>query len=349
MPFQGWTLPGVMTVGAAQILLKSSGQVPATRTLIAGSGPLPLLYASQLLALGGNIAGYLDTTPPGQWRAALRRFGPSLASVPDLADGIRWMAQLRRARVPLFRGVSGIEASGSDRVESLAFRTADGATHRLPASLVLVHEGVVPACMRPVAGLPDDWLDDQDCYAPVLDAWGESSLPGLFIAGDAAGIGGAKAAVLRGRLAALGVLAKRGVAVEAEAAPIRRALRRALALRPFLDALFRPRREVFLPQDERGVPLRGGYRRPHPRGRALRSPRPEPDEGVHPRRHGPVPGAAMRLHHHPPPGRRIGPGPGRGRLLPRAPAAEARDDRGARIPRPRTRNRRTRAMMAPAG
>lgn len=251
VPFPGWTLPGVMTVGAAQILLKGSGQVPDAPVFIAGCGPLPLLYAKQLLSLGGRIAGYLDTTPPGQWRAALRRFRPNVASIPDLVDGLRWMAQLRLARVPMFRGVSGIEASGEERLETLSFRTADGATHSSPASLVLVHEGVVPSLHAALSlGCDMSWIADQDCYAPVLNEWGETSRPGIFVAGDAAGIGGAKAAVLRGRLAALGVAAKLGRAVGAEAAPLRRALRQALALRPFLDAMFRPRREVFLPADD---------------------------------------------------------------------------------------------------
>lgn len=251
VPFPGWTLPGVLTVGAAQILLKSSGQVPDVPVYIAGSGPLPLLYANQLLALGGRIAGYLDTTPPGQWRGALRRFRPNLASVPDLADGLRWMAKLHLARVPMFRGVRDVEAMGEERLETLSFRTADGTAHRAPAALLLVHEGVVPSLHAALSlGCEMSWVDDQDCYAPVLDAWGETTRPGVFVAGDAAGIGGAKAAVLRGRLAALGIAARRGQSMDAEAEPIRRALRQALALRPFLDAMYRPRREVFLPADD---------------------------------------------------------------------------------------------------
>lgn len=251
VPFPGWTLPGVMTVGAAQILLKSSGMIPDAPVIIAGTGPLPLLYAKQLLALGGQIAGFVDTAPPGQWRAALTRLRPSLGAVSDLWEGLRWMLRLRQARVPIYRGVSGIEAAGDERLETVSFRTADGAMHRLPAALVLVHEGVVPNLHAASSlGCRMAWVEDQVCFAPVLDAWGETSRPGLFVAGDAAGIGGAKAASLRGRLAALGVVAKLDRAVDAEAAPVRRALRRALTLRPFLDALYRPRREVFLPGDD---------------------------------------------------------------------------------------------------
>ena len=251
VPFPGWTLPGVMTVGAAQILLKSSGQIPNDPVFIVGCGPLPLLYASQLLSLGGRIAGYLDTTPPGRWRAALRCFRPNAASLPDFFDGLRWMARLRLASVPIHRGVCGVAAFGDGRLQTLCFRTADGGTHVRPAALMLVHEGVVPNLHAASSlGCRTAWHDGQDCFVPVLDDWGETTVPGVFVAGDAAGIGGAKAALLRGRLAALGVAARLGRTVEAEAASIRRALRRALVLRPFLDAMFRPRQEVFLPQDD---------------------------------------------------------------------------------------------------
>src|SRR6186713_166765 len=84
IPFPGWTLPGVLTVGAAQILLKNAGQIPTGPLWIAGSGPLPLLYCVQLLRAGGQLCGYLDTTPTGQWRAAIRHFPKALRAASDL-------------------------------------------------------------------------------------------------------------------------------------------------------------------------------------------------------------------------------------------------------------------------
>lgn len=72
VPFEGWTLPGVMTVGAAQILLKSGGMLPEGKVWIAGAGPLPLLYATQFLNLGGRIAGYLDTAASPKLSAVSR-------------------------------------------------------------------------------------------------------------------------------------------------------------------------------------------------------------------------------------------------------------------------------------
>ena len=76
----------------------------------------------------------------------------------------------------------------------------------------------------------------------------------LFIAGDGAGIAGAKAAQLRGELAALRIALKLGRIsedeAEAAAQPIRRKHNRELAVRPFLDALFKPREQIFAPADE---------------------------------------------------------------------------------------------------
>jgi NADPH-dependent 2,4-dienoyl-CoA reductase/sulfur reductase-like enzyme len=254
-PFPGWTLPGVLTVGAAQILLKNAGQVPAEPVWIAGAGPLPLLYMVQLLKAGGQIAGYLDTTPTGQWRGAIRHLPRALRASNDLIKGLRWSATLRKSKTLIIRGVAEIEALGQGQIESLRYRTKDGVTTTVKTSTLLVHEGVVPNLH---AALSLDckvaWNPAQDCFAPVIDSWGESSQAGLFIAGDGAGIAGAKAAQLRGKLAALGVAVKLGRLSEdtaaVEAGPLRRELDRELAVRPFLDALFRPRSQSFAPSDE---------------------------------------------------------------------------------------------------
>ena len=255
VPFPGWTLPGVLTVGAAQILLKTSGQVPAKPVWIVGCGPLPLLYATQLLAAGGRIAGVLDTAPAGQTARALRHLPRALVASGDVWKGLGWGRALRCAGVPILRHVAAIEALGADRVEGLRYRTESGAAAEVAAETVLVHEGVVPNIHAALSlGCAMAWNDDQDCYVPVLDGWGETSQDGVFIAGDGAGIAGATAACLRGALAALGIATKLGMLAAAdatsEARPLRRRLGRELALRPLLDALFRPRPQVFAPADD---------------------------------------------------------------------------------------------------
>lgn len=255
IPFPGWTLPGVLTVGAAQILLKTADSVPEKPVWIAGCGPLPLLYMTQLLAAGGQIAGFLDTTPRGRVGAALRHLPQGLARLGDLIKGLSWSLALRRAGVAIVRHVTELRAEGEGRLQHLHYRTEDGREAEVPAEVLLVHEGVVPNIHAPLAlGCAVSWHAGQHCYVPVLDAWGESSQANIFIAGDGAGIGGAEAAEPRGRLAALRVAAKLGQLAEATAetaaTPERSVLSSALALRPFLDALYAPRPQLYAPPDE---------------------------------------------------------------------------------------------------
>ncbi len=261
VPFPGWTLPGVMTVGAAQIVLKASNQIPEGPVWIAGCGPLALIYAVQLLKSGGQIAGFLDTTPPGRVSSNISKWAKATLNAPiDLMKGMSWMAALQR-RVPFVRHVTEIEAIGSEKIERLRYVTASGESKVAAASLLLVHEGVVPTIHPTLAlGCQHIWNSDQDSFAPELDTWGETSEPNVFVAGDGAGIGGAIAACLRGEIAALRIAAKAGHISDAKAAtaakPIRMRLKRALAPRAFLDSLYRPRPAVFMPTDTAAIACR---------------------------------------------------------------------------------------------
>lgn len=255
VPFPGWTLPGVLTVGAAQILLKTSGQIPEAPVVVAGTGPLLLLYACQLLDAGGQIAAILDTAPEANRKQALRHLPAALASWRDLARGLGWARRIRAAGIPVMRNVRSLAADGRERLEAVRYRMASGVEGTIAAKVLLVHEGVIPSIHMPLAfGCACAWNEAQLAFAPSLDDWGESSVAALFVAGDGAGIGGAAAACLKGEIAAVGVARRLGriddAAASANAAPLRGRLRRALATRPMLDALYRPRPDVLTPADE---------------------------------------------------------------------------------------------------
>ncbi|MEJ0017741.1 MAG: NAD(P)/FAD-dependent oxidoreductase [Acetobacteraceae bacterium] len=257
VPVPGWTLPGVMTAGALQIMLKSSGLVPAVPFIVAGSGPLLYLLVEQCLAAGARPAAVLDTMPRLNLLAALRHL-PAAALSPEgrryMAKGLAMLRGLRRSGVPVYRGAGDLRIEGSDAVSGVAFRSG-GRSHRLAASLVALHEGVIPAQqLARSIGCDFAWDPVQRCFAPVVDAWGASSVDAVLIAGDAGGIGGARAAEYAGTLAGLEALRRIG-----RIDPGRRdALATApwqereahLAIRRFLDALYAPRREVLLPADD---------------------------------------------------------------------------------------------------
>ena len=244
MPIPGWTLPGVMTVGAAQIALKTGGLVPHSNTWLAGQGPLLLLYAVQALRAGGRIEGILDLSDPAaRWRA-LPHLPQALRAAPDLAKGLLWRRAIARAGVPWMRA-SDLRAEGEGTLQRIVFTSA-GQTRREVVDTLLLHDGVIPSLqITRAVGCAHEWSEAQRCWRPVTDAWGRSSLPNVFVAGDGAGIGGALAATCAGRLAALEIAHTVGrltmAARDAAAAPLRAERARFLAMRPFLDALFAPR------------------------------------------------------------------------------------------------------------
>lgn len=247
VPIPGWTLPGVMGVGAAQIALKTAGLVPDHGSWIAGQGPLVLLYAVQALRAGGKLAGILDLSDPSARWAALGHLPRALRAVGELRKGMLWRREIARAGIPWIRAAD-LRAEGEGTLRRIRFRDAGGERTEA-ADLLLLHDGVIPSVqMTRALGLAHRWDAAQRSWRPVTDDWGVSSQPNLLVAGDGAGIAGALAATYAGRLAALGAACALGridtATRDAAAAPLRAARARQLALRPFLDALFAPRPPV---------------------------------------------------------------------------------------------------------
>ncbi|WP_250475796.1 FAD-dependent oxidoreductase [Caballeronia sp. GAFFF1] len=259
-PIPGWTLPGVLTAGAAQILLKSAGEVPAAPPVLAGCGPLLYLLGWQYVRAGVPIRALVDTTRhEDRWRAK-RHMLSALRAWPYLSKGLHLMRTLREAGVPMFEAAddlrveSRIGADGVEHASALSF-TTQGAAHRIEADVILLHQGVVPNTQFTQAlRAAHRWDHAQLCFTPKTDAWGELDVPGIFVAGDGAGIGGAQAAALQGALSGVAVAAQLGAIDPArrnlEAASLRRDLAGAMRIRPFLDSLYRPRDANRIPKNE---------------------------------------------------------------------------------------------------
>ena len=242
-PAPGWTLPGVMTVGAAQILLKSSGLVPRGRTVLAGCGLLLWLLAWQYLNAGLCIDAILDTTPRLS-RAMAIRHAPDFVLSPYLAKGLRLLLTVRR-RVRVIGNVVELRIEGRTHVESVVYRTTAGTEQRLPVDTVFLHQGIVPNVNLAMAvGIEHHWDEMQLCWTPVLDAAGNSGIPGIAVAGDGAGIAGAEAAQARGEIA--GLAAVKTLRPEAlgrvgpDETTVRARLKRVMRGRAFLDAYYQP-------------------------------------------------------------------------------------------------------------
>ena len=237
LPFPGWTLPGVFTLGGAQIALKAQGVAIGRRVALVGAGPLLPLVAHQYANAGVDVVAVLDTTDFAAKRAQLSGL---CASAGTLAKGL-WYTTRNRLRGLVVRyGVRSLRATGAGRVEALAWREASGeecsvACDAVGASFGLRSEAQLAelaGCRFAFAAAARQWL-------PEKTPEGRSSVAGVYLAGDGARIGGADVAELQGRRAALAVLEDLGLTVNrGERESLDRALARQARFRRALDAAY---------------------------------------------------------------------------------------------------------------
>ncbi len=253
-PIPGWTLPGVMTAGAAQILLKSSAVAPSGSLVIAGSGPLLFLVASQLLKTGTSIAAILDTTPKQQLWSALRYLPKALSAASYLFKGLQMIRLLHQAKIPIYKGVTNVRALGDERLDSVKF-SVNGEEKSIACDTLLLHQGVVPNVqITRSLELEHCWDNKQLCWRPKLDTWGCSSNPIIYVAGDSGGISGAIVAATQGSLTALDIACSRekiSLSKRDELAkPLLLQKAQHLRIRDFLDVLYLPAQAMRTPPDE---------------------------------------------------------------------------------------------------
>lgn len=210
LPVPGWTLPGVYTLGAAQTALKSQGCAIGRRVVFAGTGPLLYLVAYQYAKAGAHVLAILDTSGIGAQIAAL----PKLSAQPAvLAKGLYYVGWLRAHGVRIERGVSLEEIRGEGHVAGVAWRSgSEGERDRssvrtIDCDAVGLGFGLRPETqLADVAGCRFRYDALNRCWLPERDRAGRTSIRGVYVAGDGAGIAGADAAEQSGRLAAFALL-----------------------------------------------------------------------------------------------------------------------------------------------
>jgi len=238
IPFPGWTLPGVYTLGGAQIALKHQGCAIGRRVVFMGTGPLLYLVAWQYAKAGADVTAVLDTAP----FAAKRRALPGLLrGGSTFAKGLWYVAGLRARGIVVANGVRPVAAEGKDAaVSALVYRDAAGTERRLACDAIAFGFGLSSETqLADLAEIPFTWDPVQQQFLPERDLAGRTSVPRVYLAGDGSGIAGADAAELAGERAALALLEDRGHEVDKRrVAGLERALRRIAGLRVAFEAAF---------------------------------------------------------------------------------------------------------------
>ncbi|MGW0844660.1 FAD/NAD(P)-dependent oxidoreductase [Streptomyces sp. NPDC002787] len=202
LPFPGWTLPGVVTAGGAQAMLKGGLVVSGRTAVVAGTGPLLLPVATGLAAAGVTVAALVESADP---KALARRAGPLLGRADKLAEGAGYAVELLRRHVRTLVRHTVVEAHGGDRLEAVTVAALDAegrvrpATgRRIPCDTLAVGHGMLPHTdLAEALGCrvgPDGmrvWVDDEQ----------RTDVPGVWAAGETTGIGGAALSLAEGHIA----------------------------------------------------------------------------------------------------------------------------------------------------
>lgn len=227
IPVDGWTTPGVYSLGAAQIALKAQACAIGRDVVFMGTGPLLYLVACQYVKAGAKVAAVLDTAPAWVRRQALPRL---LTSRPGLAlRGLRLILQLRSAGIPVETGITPLAvANDGAGVNGLRYRRSTGEIIEIACDAVGIGYHLRPETqLADLAGCDLFFDEASRLWLPRTDPDGRASVAGLYLAGDGARIAGADAAEISGRLAAFAVLTDLGFRVpEGERRALRRAARR---------------------------------------------------------------------------------------------------------------------------
>jgi thioredoxin reductase len=233
LPFPGWTLPGVLTAGGAQAMLKSGLVLPGARAIVAGTGPLLLPVAAGLAAAGTKVAGLYDSADP----RAFGRHASALAGNPDkLAEGAGYAADLARHGVRIRFRHTIVRALGRDRLEAVIVSGPHGAERRIACDTLAVSHGMLPhteiaqTLGAALTGAGAVAVDEEQC----------TDIPGLWAAGETTGIGGAALSLAEGEIAGRSAAAKlHGTATSANIDALR-TRRRLRAFAQVIEAAYAP-------------------------------------------------------------------------------------------------------------
>lgn len=204
--FPGWTLPGVMGAGAAQTLMNFYGVLPGKRILMVGAGNVGLIVSYQLIQAGATVVAVVE-------------------GLPKIGGYGVHASKIRRAGVPIYVSHTIKEAIGKEYVEGAiivqldhAWRPIPRTERKLEVDTICLAVGLSPTTeLTRLAGCKAIYLPEIGGYVPIHNQNMETTVPGIFVAGDVAGIEEASTAIEEGKLAGIAISEQLGFLSEDEA------------------------------------------------------------------------------------------------------------------------------------
>ncbi|WP_406364093.1 FAD-dependent oxidoreductase [Streptomyces sp. NBC_01579] len=200
LPFPGWTLPGVITAGGAQAMLKGGLVLPGRTAVVAGTGPLLLPVAVGLAAAGAKIAAFVESADP---KAFVPHAATLTAHPGKLAEAAQYATALLAHRIPIRAHHTVVAAHGTERLEAVtvAALDADGRVRRdterrIPCDTLAVGNGLLPH-----TDLAEALGCRIDRGGVAVDEEQRTDVPSVWAAGETTGIGGSALSLAEGHIA----------------------------------------------------------------------------------------------------------------------------------------------------
>ena len=203
LSFPNNDLPGIYGAGAVQTMMNVHGVRPGKRVLMIGAGNIGLIVSYQLLQAGVEVAAIVE-------------------GLPTIGGYMVHASKIRRAGVPILTSHTIVRADGTDAVESAVIAKVDpfwkvitGTEQTIPCDVICIAVGLSPlAELLWQAGCDMRYVKELGGHVPVRNEYLETTVPGLYIAGDLTGIEEASAAMVEGHLAGLEAAASLGFKTE---------------------------------------------------------------------------------------------------------------------------------------
>ena len=221
LPFKGWTLPGVVSTGLLQVMMKSNGVLPARNMVIGGSGLFLYAAAYEFLKNKGTLLGLYEQTG---MLGKIKMVPTLLGQVPKMVEGVRYMSKIVLSGViPQFRR-RVVEARGNGCLEEVVVARTDAEGHPVVGSEKIIKAdglavgyGFVPNIELPqLAGCPLEYLEERGGWVVKVDDQMRGNGDHVYCAGEPTGIGGAFKSITEGEIAALSILNRFGKVAAAD-------------------------------------------------------------------------------------------------------------------------------------
>ena len=223
LPFKGWTLPGIMALGAAQIMMKGSGILPGSKTVVAGAGPSLYTMAGQVVRNGGEVPLLLDRASRGEQLDFFKLWPPQFKKMPE---GAQNMMTLMRHGSRMLNRHAVVEARGDGQLEEVVYARIDkhghilaGSQTTISADSLAIGQGFVANTeLAAVAGCDLEYCEESGAWIVAVNEQLQTSYGRIYAAGELTGVGGGEQSQREGELAALAIAAALGGAASDGAA-----------------------------------------------------------------------------------------------------------------------------------